>query len=1469
MLSLLLLSFIACKGVIGDTYIINNAQDLIEFSNSTNSGKSYNGTTVYLNSDIDFDEELSSNFTPINSFNGTFDGQGYRINNLAISTSSLYSGLFGHTGVLNVKNVILDSSCTVVNLISGYEATIYNGGIAGYCHAVYGPCIIENSVNMANVSFKGNMGYGAKVIIGGIVGHYSRYSYYKYKLLIKNCANYGPLALTVKSYDTYIGGIVGTSSIATIQNCLNYGDIIHSGSTSFHLYIGGISGYSEGDTIENCASYFKRISGGGYTGGIAGKCEYSTISHSYWSETFASYGISDRYYYIKTLKMLSYSSNLELSEKVSIGNYKGNSLIEALSAYSEYHILNNYSGWILNKDEKSIKFKINNRNENTFNAKILILPSLSGGSEYAFDGWYSDNTYKTQFTEIEVNSDKIFYGKWGDNSIKYTITFDTEGGSSINSLSYQAGSFVTLPNTTTKDHCTIEYWETDKGYKMPWSFYMPGRKIALHAAWRCTHITTAKDLIDFSKFVNSGTSYSGTTVYLDSDFDFSGKLSEQFEIIGNSTDFYFNGTFDGQGHTISNLKMESSSEYIGLFGYSKGSTIMNIVIDDSCSFTGLYNISGYLTSTCMGGVIGYCVTKTGPCNIANNVNMGSVTFSEIVDTSYTYLGGLVGNLNSDKYGVYIKNCANYGSVTHSGTCNYAYTGGVIGTLTGYTSSNNNYILNCFNSGNIVHNGVTTKELYIGGISGSSFSTVNNCVNHGKITSSNTSNYIGSITGYFRGSSISHCYWSEDSGYDVYGTINQFSLETSNNAVFNTNFELNESISVGGYTGKSLIKALNACSEYHSLRDYSYWILNKGGKSVSFKMNGSKGFALNSKIILLPNLLNGRELPFDSWYTDSGLSSLFTKTEVDSNTELYGKFREDTKSYTITFITRKTVSVKPVSSKYYSVVSLPKGLTSDGCTLAFWETEYGDNVPWQFTMPAKNVTLCAVWKCTHITNTKDFIDFSRFVNSGTSYSYTTVYLDSDIDLADSYPHKFEQIGKDDDNYFEGTFDGQGHSISNLALISTDAYTGLFRVTESLSVINLVIDESCSIVSSYSSTSSSAYVGGILGYCDGKWPGCNIENTVNLANVTFNGNVLNKDAYLGGFIGYLYNHIKGTTIKNCANYGSITYSGVSGNSYIGGIVGGSTKSSLSKYYNYIYNSLNHGDITYEGVPSYRQYIGGIIGRGLDVYIENCVNSGTITSNTTSNLQIGTIAESSLSISHCYWTVETEYSGSFSDSQTIDAETSYAVPSTELLKKLNIYSANYSWNGWLLNKNKAPVSFKINRGKGYTVNSPLVLVHDLVKGNDRKFSEWYKDAALTEQFTGNEVESDITLHGMWICIIVFDFMNSTEIEKMFGYGDVITYPENVEMEGYIFVGWSESMFGSVVYDRTTAVEDVTLYPIFKEISSDESKGGSGEEGKEESSVKRKEESGKESESKQGSLSSSIYPLTVLIFIFSILVF
>ena len=129
-------------------------------------------------------------------------------------------------------------------------------------------------------------------------------------------------------------------------------------------------------------------------------------------------------------------------------------------------------------------------------------------------------------------------------------------------------------------------------------------------------ISSAEELVQLKDNVNSGTNYSGTTVFLDSDLS----LSEvTFEPIGNGTSKYFLGVFDGQGHVISNLKMSSSVQYAGLFGYSTRLTIKNIILDPSCSVASSLSGSNQIY---IGGIIGYCRADNGPCTIENSVNMG-------------------------------------------------------------------------------------------------------------------------------------------------------------------------------------------------------------------------------------------------------------------------------------------------------------------------------------------------------------------------------------------------------------------------------------------------------------------------------------------------------------------------------------------------------------------------------------------------------------------------------------------------------------------------------------------------------------------------------------------------------------------------------------------------------------------------------------------------------------------------------
>ena len=400
-------------------------------------------------------------------------------------------------------------------------------------------------------------------------------------------------------------------------------------------------------------------------------------------------------------------------------------------------------------------------------------------------------------------------------------------------------------------------------------------------------IKSVDEFIQFKDNVNSGNNYSGTTVFLDSDLSFAGRT---FEPIGNRT-HYFVGTFDGQGHVISNLEMNSSSDYVGLFGYSYGLTIKNVILDSSCSITSSFS---YYDNAHIGGIIGYYYGINGPCTIENSVNMGSVAFSGNAGGSILYLGGIGGYLDSNDYDITVKSCANYGDVTHSGESYNSGIGGIVGRPEG-SSSKRAYIYNCLNHGTITHSGTTSSELRLGGIVGfTGYTIIENCVSGGKISllTIASNKYIGSIVGYALSDiAINYTYFTSDlSGYDKYGNLGSSPIESNTLSYDSTTFELNETVSIEGYTGTSLIEALNAVADYYTLRDYSHWLFNKRNNAVSFIINRrTNSITLYSQVILLPGLASEGNMTFDGWYTDNGLTTPLTEFEVTSETELYGKY----------------------------------------------------------------------------------------------------------------------------------------------------------------------------------------------------------------------------------------------------------------------------------------------------------------------------------------------------------------------------------------------------------------------------------------------------------------------------------------------------------------------------------------------------------------------------------------------------
>ena len=248
----------------GGLYQISTAGELLWFAQSINSQSIPADSDAVLKADIDLTDE--TNWTPIgvdsdNGYRGIFDGNGRKIENLAVNITSsdgvanVYAGLFGNISG-TVKN--LEVSGTVTVDISG-DGNIYAGGVA----AAATSGVIENCKSSVTVDVKGEDRRSA----GGIVGEVSDST-------IINCESSGSVKLDApsgssKSY-AQAGGIAGIISGGLITNCASSSSVTVGNSMGV---VGGIAGAiaNSNSTVSNCTSTADiTLDGSGAAGGIAG-----------------------------------------------------------------------------------------------------------------------------------------------------------------------------------------------------------------------------------------------------------------------------------------------------------------------------------------------------------------------------------------------------------------------------------------------------------------------------------------------------------------------------------------------------------------------------------------------------------------------------------------------------------------------------------------------------------------------------------------------------------------------------------------------------------------------------------------------------------------------------------------------------------------------------------------------------------------------------------------------------------------------------------------------------------------------------------------------------------------------------------------------------------------------------------------------------------------------------------------------
>jgi hypothetical protein len=175
-----------------------------------------------------------SNWTPIGNsgttstgqFQGFLDGNNKVVQNLTISSSSNYRGLFGYTANAGIKNL----GVVNCNIVGGSNV----GALVGQNNFTY----------ILNCYATGSVGGSNSIYTGGLIG-------FQWSSLISNC--YATCSVNGKNH---IGGLVGASNSGTISYCYATGNV-----SATEDYVGGLVGRIVSNaSIRNCVAANQTVS---------------------------------------------------------------------------------------------------------------------------------------------------------------------------------------------------------------------------------------------------------------------------------------------------------------------------------------------------------------------------------------------------------------------------------------------------------------------------------------------------------------------------------------------------------------------------------------------------------------------------------------------------------------------------------------------------------------------------------------------------------------------------------------------------------------------------------------------------------------------------------------------------------------------------------------------------------------------------------------------------------------------------------------------------------------------------------------------------------------------------------------------------------------------------------------------------------------------------------------------------------
>lgn len=715
----------------GETVEISSVDDWMKIVNTTARGTGYQtdadaqnaawSRNYKLTADIDFSrltaeqQNQEKSWGNINAmFNGTFDGNGHKITGLTLSNGD--GGLFRYIGPAGrVKNVVVEN-----------PNVLFSDNAAVLCYYNYGS--MENcTVRNANITAD------TGAIIGGMVSR-------NFGTIEKSCVQGGSLTANSQTANGH-AGFVG-NNFGAIRQCWTSMNV-----RTQSYCAGGFAGWADSSggrtgSFEDCFALGSVTATRGWSGGFVGRVNSGevTFRNCYAANRVSSADRPERAYGFagsmsgEAAKDIVGSSGFD--EEIPAENFRNCYFATDLTA------ADNPKGGAKGVSLDTMKTagfattmgdswtREDGRNSGlpyltdvavpteqiTEDITVKLAIALYDKSQYDFvqDGKTLSVTLSSSGNTRLID---VMNAAQKQGLLTYDYTVSPAYGSFIESINgkrmlppngwmFTVNDEISIVSATLASvhdgDCILWYQGTTQNlFKAPaWSDITGEKPVK-----KVIPVSTAAELAALC-----GDNADLTANYrLTRDIDLSGT---DFRGIG-SRDHPFSGSFDGDGHTVSNMTIHRPEDNnVGFFNFIRGATVKNVTLRNA-DVTGKYSV---------GALVGVAAVTVSTVDIASNV------------------GNTIGN------------CRAYGRVTStntdlSGSSKGSYTGGLIGFNDGDSDAKTGLSVLSSVDGCIADVDVTAGAIYAGGLAGGNFGYITDSKARGNVSGAScTGGFVGGNDG---------------------------------------------------------------------------------------------------------------------------------------------------------------------------------------------------------------------------------------------------------------------------------------------------------------------------------------------------------------------------------------------------------------------------------------------------------------------------------------------------------------------------------------------------------------------------------------------------------------------------------------------------------------------------------------------------------------------------------------------------